>query len=432
MDTPSFIKRLYGQGRAFKGTSDGEADRDLSRTSPIPYSPAERSFYRYPFDLGDSPEHQNFMVFDIFENDGEGLKSTRAEGPNFLTDLTKKSDLISKGFAAAANLVPEAGVLSGVAANVAKGFAGTAEGSALGSAGKSLAKVGNIAQGANLVTSGVGFGAVSAINNAAQAAFIDAGRGEEGFIQESLGLGGQLKRAKKTIFLYMPGNVNSSYKTNYSEDTEFKTLGMVATGIGGAMKNTMSMATNASLDPSTKAAGDALAVQLGMGTVKKIEDSLKGVADSIGQEGDLNLKKFLEASQRRVQNPYSLQLFESVGRRAFEYSFEFYPKSIEEVEEVYSIIRTFKRYALPAKSLGGRFLDYPAEFRISFIHKDKENLYINRIARCALTTIDISYGEKPFVTFEPNSGGAAPTKVTMALNLTELEILTQDRIDQGF
>lgn len=425
MDTPSFIKRLYGQGRAFKGTSDGEADRDLSRTSPVPYSPAERSFYRYPFDLGDSPEHQNFMVFDIFENDGEGLKSTRAEGPNFLTDLTKKSDLISKGFGAAANLVPEAGVLSGLASEVAKGFGGDA-------AAKTLGKVGNIAQGVNLVTSGVGFGALSAINNAAQAALIDAGRGEEGFIQESLGLGGQLKRATKTIFLYMPGNVDATYTTKYSEDTQFSTLGMVSTGIGGAMKNTMSMATNASLDPSTKAAGDALAVQLGMGTVKKIEDSLKGVADSMGQEGDLNLKKFLEASQRRVQNPYSLQLFESVGRRGFNYEFAFYPKSMEEVQEVYSIIRTFKRYALPAKSLGGRFLDYPAEFRISFIHKDKENLYINRIARCALTEIAISYGEKPFVTFQPDSGGAAPTKVTMSLSLSELEILTQDRIDQGF
>ena len=427
MDTPSFIKRLYGQGRAFKGSSDGQADRDLSRTSPFPYSPAERSFYRYPFDLGDSPEHQNFMVFDIFENDGEGLKSTRAEGPNFVTDLAKKSDLISKGFGAAAKVVPETAVLSSLASDVAKGLGGAQSGLA-----GNLTKVGNIAQGANLVTSGVGFGALSAINKAAESAFLEAGRGEEGFIQESLGLGGQLKRATKTIFLYMPGSVASEYGTKYSEDTEFKTLGMVATGIGGAMKNTMSMATNASLDPSTKAAGDALAVQLGMGTVKKIEDSLKNTAESLGQEGDLNLKKFLEASQRRVQNPYALQLFESVERRTFSYSFEFFPKNPDEVDEVYSIIRTFKRYALPAKSLGGRFLDYPAEFRVTYINKDRENLYINRIARCALTKIGVSYGESPFVTFQPDEGGAAPTKTTLTLDMTELEILTQDRIDQGF
>lgn len=424
MDNPSFIKRLYGQGRAFKGTSDGEANRDLSRTSPVPYSPSERSFYRYPFDLGDSPEHQNFIVFDIYENDGEGLKSTRAEGPVFLNDLLKSSDLISKGAQAAANLVPEATMVAGLASNAAANLGGISEGTAK--------MVSNVAQGANLVTSGVGFAATSAISNASKAALLDAGRGEEGFVQESLGLGGQLKRATKTIFLYMPGSVKARYGAKYAEDTSFKALGMVSTGIGAGMKNMMSMATNASLDASTKAAGDALAVQMGMGTVKKLEDELTKTAEAMGVEGDLNLKKFLETSQRRVENPYTLQLFESVERRGFDYDFEFYPKSKEEVDEVYCIIRTFKRYALPARSLGGRFLDFPAEFRVSYISKDKENLYINRIARCALTEISLEYGEKPFVTFQPDSGGAPPTKITLGLKLSELEIITQDRIDQGF
>lgn len=427
MDTGSFIKRLYGQGRAFKGTSDGEADRDLSRTSPIPYSPAERSFYRYPFDLGDSPEHQNFIVFDIYENDGEGLKSTRAEGPSFLTDLTKKSDLISKGAAALANVVPEATMVAGLATQVAQPVFGAGK-ETLGT----ISNISNIAKGVNLVTSGVGFGAISAINKAAQGAVLDAGRGEEGFVQESLGLGGQLKRAKKTIFLYMPGSVKTSYGAKYSEDTSFKALGMVSTGIGGAMKNMMNMATNASTDEATKAAGDALAVQIGMSTVKEVESKLEDTAKAMGVEGDLNLRKFLETTQRRVQNPYTLQLFESVERRSFDYRFEFFPKNREEVEEVYSIIRTFKRYSLPAKSLGGRFLDFPAEFRVSFINKDKENLYINRISRCALTKIEVEYGESPFTTFQADSGGAAPTKVTLALTMSEMEIMTQDRIDQGF
>jgi hypothetical protein len=152
----------------------------------------------------------------------------------------------------------------------------------------------------------------------------------------------------------------------------------------------------------------------------------------MGVEGDLNLKKFLEASSRRVQNPYSLQLFESVERRNIEYTFEFFPRSQKEVEEIYCILRTFKRFSLPAKSLGGRFLDYPAEFRITYVNKDKENLYLNRFARCALTEVGVEYGEKPFVTFVPDSGGAAPTKIVMTLKFSELEILTQDRIDQGF
>ncbi len=432
MDTSSFIKRLYGQGRAFKGTADGQADRDLSRTSPVPYSPAERSFYRYPYDLGDSPEHQNFIVFDIYENDGEGLKSTRAEGPVFIEELTEDSEMISKGAGTLARAVPDVTLATGLAAAASKGVESLGGGGLSDAVSKNLSSIGNIAKGVNLMTSGVGKAAMSAINKAAQGALLEAGRGEEGFIQEALGLGGQLKRATKTVYLYMPGSVKSSYGTKYSQDTNFQGMGMVASGIGGTMKTAMSMATNASIDPATKMAGDALSVQMAMGTVKQIEDNLKETASQMGVEGDLNLKKFLEASSRRVQNPYSLQLFESVERRNIEYTFDFFPRSQKEVEEIYCILRTFKRFSLPAKSLGGRFLDYPAEFRITYVNKDKENLYLNRFARCALTEVGVEYGEKPFVTFVPDSGGAAPTKIVMTLKFSELEILTQDRIDQGF
>lgn len=433
MDTGSFIKRLYGQGRAFKGTSDGEADRDLSRTSPVPYSPDERSFYRYPFDLGEAPENQNFMVFDIYENDGEGLKSVRAEGPNFAGGATGAS-IIAKGADFLANRVPDVitgGVVAKTVANAAAGF-GLIEKESAASVSNFVKDYGGIAKNVNFVTSGVGRAAMASVSRAVDAVSKEAGRGEEGFIQESLGLGGQLKRAKKTIFLYMPGGLNSNYGLKYGESADFKNLGMMAVGIGGGVKGLMSMATNGSVDPAAKAASDALAVNIGMGAVKEIEDKLQANMKDSGLEGDLNLKKFVEASSRRAQNPFAVQLFEAVDRRNFEYDFSFHPKSKKEVDEVYCIMRTFKRYAFPAKSLGGRYLDYPAEFRISFIHKDKENLYLNRFARCALTGIDIKYGESPFTTFIPDSGGAAPTSYTMKLKFTELEILTQDRIDQGF
>jgi hypothetical protein len=373
------------------------------------------------------------MVFDIFENDGEGLKSVRAEGPNFAGGATG-GNIIAKGAEYLANRVPEVAVGSALTQTVASSAAGLgviSKGTA-NMIGGIAGNVGNVAKGLNLVTSGVGKASLSALGNAVDGAFKEAGRGEEGFIQETLGLGGQLKRAKKTVFLYMPGGIAADYALKYGENTDMKNIGMISAGIGGGMKGLMSMATNGGIDPATKAASDALAVQLGMGTVKQIEDNLKGMQESMGLEGDLNLKKFMEASQRRAQNPYALQLFEGVDRRTFTYDYKFHPKSRKEVEEVHCIMRTFKRYAFPAKSLGGRFLDYPAEFRISFIHKDKENLYINRIARCALTGIKISYGEKPFTTFEPDTGGAAPTIYTMNLSFTELEILTQDRIDQGF
>lgn len=435
MDSTSFLKRLYGNGRAFQGSADGQADRDLNRVSAVPYSPTERSFYRYPFDLGDSPEHQNFIVFDIFENDGEGLKSVRGEKPIFPSELSNKGGvggLIAKGAGAIGRVLPESSVTTNLISTIGTATGITKEGLLATQIGVGNFTIGNVIQGANLVNSGLATGTVQQLANAGKQNIDQLGRGEEGFVQEALGLEGKLKRATKTVFLYMPGGVSSKYSMKYSQDTSFSTLDTMASGIQGGIKNLMSMASNGSLDPATKQAAEALSKQLGMGTVKKMEDALKSVGDGMGLEGDLNLKKYLEASQRRVQNPFVLQLFESVERRTFDFDFEFMPKSRKEVDEVYSIIRTFKRYSLPARSYGGRFLDYPAEFRMTFVNTDKENLYLSRMARCALTGITVKYGTNPFTTFQPDEEGAAPTHITMNLSFSEMEILTQDRIDQGF
>ena len=107
----------------------------------------------------------------------------------------------------------------------------------------------------------------------------------------------------------------------------------------------------------------------------------------------------------------------------------------KEVETVYQIVNLFKRYSLPKRigGLAGRFVEYPAEFRIRFNHDGLENLYLPRIGRCSLTDINVVYGDEVFSTFAPVSaqtqrgetvGGAAPTKIEMTLSFTELEILS--------
>lgn len=439
MDSSTFLQRLYGNGRVFKGSADGQADRDLSRVSAVPYSVAERSFYRYPFDLGDSPEHQNFIVFDIFENDGEGLKGVRGEKPLFPTESQGGNGIggtIAKGIGQVAKIVPDGagsalmlgGALVSKTQSLLTGGGGFGDTKLFGT----NLSLGGVAGAVILAQSGIGQGAFRQLMEAGALNASELGKGEEGFVQEQLGLGGNLKRATKTIFLYMPGGVSTKYNMKYSQDTDFTTLGTMSTGIAGGMKSLMTMASNGTTDPATKATTEELSKQLGMGVVKQLDDNLQTMGQQIGLEGDTNLKKYLEAGQRRVQNPFVLQLFESVDRRTFEFSFDFTPKNRKEVDEIYSIIRTFKRYSLPSRSSGGRFLDYPAEFRLTFVNTDKENLYLNRMARCALTSIDLKYGTNPFTTFRPDESGAAPTQITMSLSFSEMEILTQDRIDQGF
>ena len=420
MESSNFIQRLYGNGRAFKGTSDGEADRDMSRSSAVPYSPEEKSFYRYPFDLGDSPEHQNFMVIDIFENKGHGLHGEHSTKPLFASEAQSKSALSKKAasaIGAVKTLLPEAITIAGL----------------IGGNKFLEGNVGKVLKGGNFLTSGIAKDTLSQVIKAGGQNFETLGKGEEGFVQEALGIAGSMKRANKTICLYMPGNgLETSYKATYKE-ADFTKIGQMSTLVQGGVKNLASMATNGGMDESTKAASEAISKQMAMNVVKELGEKLDTLGDNMGLEGNTNLEQLVEAGQhRKAKNPFMLQLFESVDRRSFTYNFEFMPRSQKEVEEVYAIIRTLKRYALPSRALGGRFLDFPAEFRVTYVNTDRENLYLYRIARCALTDITVKYGTNPFTTFKPDESGAAPTKIELKIGFSELEILTQERIDQGF
>ena len=420
MESSNFIQRLYGNGRAFKGKSDGEADRDMSRSSAVPYSPEEKSFYRYPFDLGDSPEHQNFMVIDIFENKGHGLHGEHSTKPIYASETEGESALQDKAASAidtAQTVLPEVIVLAGL----------------VGGSSFLKGSVGQLLKGANLVTSGIAKDTLAQVIKAGGQNFETLGKGEEGFVQEALGLAGSMKRANKTICLYMPGNgLETSYKATYKE-ADFTKIGQMSTLVQGGIKNLASMATNGGMDESTKAASEAISKQMAMNVVKDLGKTLDTIGTDMGLEGETNLEKLVEAGQhRKAKNPFVLQLFESVDRRSFTYDFEFMPRSQKEVEEVYAIIRTLKRYALPSRALGGRFLDFPAEFRVTYVNTDRENLYLYRIARCALTDITVKYGTNPFTTFKPDESGAAPTKIELSIGFSELEILTQERIDQGY
>ena len=429
MESSNFIQRLYGNGKAFQGTSDGQADRDLNRTSAVEYSPEERSFYRYPFDLGDSPEHQNFMVFDIFVNEGEGLSSEKSKKQSFAKAGGDIGGAIKK-ISGAANLVKGLIPDALIASTALRGLTDKESGIY-----GFLGQFSNTLKAVNFYTSGMATTVTKQLIGAGKQNLDTFGKGEDSFVQEALGIGGSLRRANKTIFLYMPGGVATSYGTQYTEK-DLTTTSQISTGILGGVKNMVSMATNGSLDPSTKMASDALTKQIAMGTVKELGEKVNQIGEKMGLEGEANqgnIADLVTAGQhRKAKNPFVLQLFESVDRRSFEYEFEFAPKNQDEVNEIYSIIRTFKRHALPARALGGRFLGFPAEFRITYVNTDKENLYLNRIARCALTTIDVKYGTNPFTTFRPDDSGAAPTKMTLNLKFSEMEILTQDRIDQGY
>ena len=105
------------------------------------------------------------------------------------------------------------------------------------------------------------------------------------------------------------------------------------------------------------------------------------------------------------------------------------PKSESEAKKVRDIIRMFKFHMHPELAAGkGLFFLYPSEFEIKYFYRGKENEYFNKISTCVLEDMNVEYGGDIFATFETGE----PVEVNMTLRFKELEVLTKERIAEGY
>ena len=82
----------------------------------------------------------------------------------------------------------------------------------------------------------------------------------------------------------------------------------------------------------------------------------------------------------------------------------------------------------PEMSESKLFFIYPSEFHITYYYGNSENEYFHKLAPCALESMEVSYGDEQFSSFEDGN----PTVINMSLTFRELEILTKKMIDQGY
>ena len=86
--------------------------------------------------------------------------------------------------------------------------------------------------------------------------------------------------------------------------------------------------------------------------------------------------------------------------------------------------------------IGGRDRDtmrVPNTFNIQYMYKGKENDYVHRVSECFLDNVSVTYGGDRYKTFEPHADdGAPPVETTMTLAFKEIEIITRERIFEGY
>jgi hypothetical protein len=137
----------------------------------------------------------------------------------------------------------------------------------------------------------------------------------------------------------------------------------------------------------------------------------------------------------KADNPHMEVMFDKPEMREFTYSFTFIPRNEGERDDVQRIIQMFRFHMAPElRSDHNRFLTLPSEFDIHYMYqaedgKASENDYYNRISTCVLTNCKVDYSPGQKVASHDDG---SPVRITMALTFKETEMITKERINEGY
>ncbi len=221
------------------------------------------------------------------------------------------------------------------------------------------------------------------------------------------GLGSRHIRVADTIILYTPPGVKTSYNVTHSG----KETGMLGDILG--MGNPADLALR----------GVEIAQKMGVEIAQMVTQMIPGAGD---------FKAALQKATGRAFNNNLEMVFEGVPMREFQYDFEFAPRNRGELDAARKIISLFKFHMHPELGMTNDFV-VPSQFQLTFMYLDKQNMYIPKISKCVLTKMDLAHGdESVFSTFAADELGAAPIYTKMDLSFSETEIMTKQKIAEGF
>ena len=81
-----------------------------------------------------------------------------------------------------------------------------------------------------------------------------------------------------------------------------------------------------------------------------------------------------------------------------------------------------------------REMTIPDVFQIDYMYISRQNSYLNKIGKCYLEKMDVTYGGDKFVTYDDagDGEGPPPQKTKMTLTFKELEIIDRSKVEVGY
>ena len=233
-------------------------------------------------------------------------------------------------------------------------------------------------------------------------------------------------RMDTAIALFMPAQVQVNYGAAY---TDFEIGAGAAIG-GNAVTDVMNDMTLSGLQNAAAKAAPQIGGEIAEGAGRL---AMKGIG-AIGP-GMTNLEKVFDMKRGSIKAPRMELAFEGINKRDFNYTFKMMPKNQAEADEIRNIIFAFKSNMLPEFVDGnraGRRLTVPNTFDISYMYNGSENPYLHKISTCVCTSLQVSYGGDRYKTFDSQGDGAPPVDTSISLGFKELEIITRERVHEGY
>lgn len=224
-------------------------------------------------------------------------------------------------------------------------------------------------------------------------------------------------RTTAAISLYVPPTMVYTQTLQYENVSLSDSLGVVSDA--GALLNGV-------------ASGSGVTAAGALGSMlPDITQMMPGYAARRLNRAASGLNKDLEAALGIADNPQNYLLFKQIDFRHFRFDFILTPENQNEAQVINQIIYLFRFHSAPEVKSGsvGRFFVPPSSFDIDILHNGDRNVNIPRISTCVCESVNVDYaGSGAWST----TYDGQPLQIRLGLAFTEVEILTKDRIADGF
>ena len=349
--------------------------------------------YEYPEGLRVKPDLQHYVAFYINVREKSSLAAKNKENKDYLVDEKTQQTLDAQA--------EERGQVTGrISQKSAEAAVATAKEYA-----------GRIVAGATLIGAGLTSGLKGVVKAAIPATLAGAATSVVSNMIDQAEFqafkSGRTKRLKEVITLNIEERPSVKYGVNYTNSDVSGLLGLGGIFVQGSASLAAGNLKNA--EPEIQA---------------RFLTELSRIP-AMGSGGGI-INDLRELSSRTRSNPFRETLFESVDYRSFSFRYRFFPKNSTESQKIKNIINIFKIHMYPELTAQKLFYIYPSEFDIQYFYKDKENDYLHKFTRCALTDMTVDYGGEQFATFQDG----APVEISLSLSFIELESLTSQAVQQ--